>query len=160
MNVPPEIKGMCLGEDTFWSVSGLDSFTPVFRNLPALFGDRNCILYFEGTSMSPEALSLFRSHAIPQVTKIYGGTIWPKPQIFHLNSSSQCLQDLTSLSARIVSPEIADHFHVYLPDRMIFQWYDACDPSCPIGLGDCFSEAQVERFARAAGASYERYNKS
>ncbi len=152
-----KLKGLCLGEDTRWVITGLSNFEQFFRHLEGLLPGEPAVIYLEGVSISPDVRKFFEEHSIPPWHVVYPGTIWPKPSIFHLPASPKVLEGLTLLASSHMRPEIADHCHVYTKDGMILQWYDACCSDCPLGAGPTIPEDRVKMFCDLAGARYVAY---
>ena len=157
MGASDNSKGISLGEKTRWVINGLTEYEPFFRNLARLLPDSGAFLYLEGVSISPDVRKFLEKHSAPASQEVLRGTIWPKPSIFHLPTSSEVLSGLTELASHHAYPEIADHCHVYTRDGMILQWYDACDPGCPLGAGQAIPEENVKAFCDLAGANYSAH---
>jgi hypothetical protein len=150
-------KGISLGEKTRWVIKGLSEYEPFFRNLERLLPESGAILYFEGVATSPDVRKFLEEHSVAPGQEVLRGTSWPKPSIFHLPASAEVLSGLADLASHHAYPEIADHCHVYTNEGMILQWYDACDPGCPLGAGPTITEERVKAFCNLAGAKYSAY---
>ena len=157
MSRPDKLDGIFLGEKTRWVIDGLSDFEPFFRHFGQLVPEEDVLLYFEGGSMSPDVRAFMEKHAVPAQHKICRGTISPEPLIFHLAASIKVLSGLANLASQHAYPEIADHCHVYNKEGMILQWYDACDPDCPLGAGPTIPEERVKKFCELTGATYKAY---
>jgi len=149
-------KGISLGEKTRWVIKGLSDYEPFFRNLEQLLPTSGATLYLEGVP-TPDVRKFLEGHSVAPGQEVLRGTIWPKPSIFHLPASAEVLRGLADLASHHAYPEIADHCHVYTKDGLILQWYDACDPGCPLGAGPTITEAKVMAFCDLAGAKYSAY---
>ena len=83
-----KLKGASLGKDACWEVS------PV-RDFPSLLGElhkilpQGSILYLEGGTPPAEIGEFLNSHCVPEETHVAMGTIWPKPQAFHLPATAE-----------------------------------------------------------------------
>lgn len=150
-------KGISLGKKTRWVIKGLAHYEPFFRNLEILLPESGAILYLEGVATSPDVRKFLEEHSVSPVQKVFRGTIWPKPSIFHLPATPDVLSGLADLASHHASPEIADHCHVYTNNGMILQWYDACDAECPIGAGPTITEERVKAFCERVGAKHSAY---
>ena len=154
---PAPDKGICLGDDTRWVVSGLSEFEPFFRDLSRLLPDSGAAIYLEGVSMAPDVRKFLEQHSIAAWHEVVRGTFWPKPLTYHLPASPEILGDLADLASRHAHSEIADHCHVYTRDGMILQWYDAGDPGCPLNVGASVPEDRLREFCALTGANYDTY---
>ena len=157
MSVSDKGEGISLGEKTCWVIQGLSDYELFFRNLERLLPESGAIIYLEGVAISPDVLKFLEEHSVPALQEVLRGTIWPKPSIFHLPASPEVLSCLADFASRHAYPEIADHCHVYSKGGMILQWYDACDPGCPLAVGPTISEEKVKAFCNRAGARYSAY---
>ena len=150
-------KGISLGERTRWVIEGLSDYELFFQHLQHLLPESGAVICVEGVALSPDVRQFLEKHSVAPLKEVLCGTIWPKPSIFHLPASPEVLSGLANLASRHATPEIADHCHVYTGDGMILQWYDACDPGCPLGAGPSISEEQVKAFCSRTGARYNVY---
>jgi len=157
MSLFDNLKGICLGTNARWVVHGLSAFEPFFRNLDQLLPESPTVVYLEGTTISSDVRRFLEQHSVTPWHEVYPGTVWPKPSIFSLPTSSQVLSGLEDLASHHVNPEIADHCHVYTKDGMILQWYDACDAMCPLSVGPTIPEEKVKAFCGRTGTKYSAY---
>jgi hypothetical protein len=157
MSVSNKSKGISLGEKTRWVIKGLSDYEPFFRHLHRMLPESGAILYFEGIAIAPDVRKFLQEHSVGPAHEVLRGTIWPKPSIFHLPASPDVLRGLADLASHHAYPEITNHCHVYTKDGMILQWFDACDPGCPIGAGATITEESVKAFCDLAGAEYCTY---
>lgn len=89
--------------------------------------------------------------SIASPLKVAFGTIWPKPDFYHLPLQSELLEEAADLVDRrgISLPSI--HLHVHDGERVLLEWHDAfCDD--PMYVATSFPRERVEEFARAIGA--------
>ena len=157
MSVSDNAKGISLGEKTRWVIKGLSDYEPFSRHLDRLLPESGAIIYLEGVATSPDVRKFLEEHSVAAGHEVLRGTIWPKPLILHLPASPEVVRGLADLASCHAYPEIADHCHVYTKDGMILQWYDACDPGCPLGAGPTITEESVKAFCELAGAKYSAY---
>jgi hypothetical protein len=160
MSTSEPSQGIALGDATRWVVYGLSDFGTFFRGLARLLPDGAAMIYFEGTSISPAVRDFLTKQSAAGWHVVLRGTIWPTPAIFHVPASPDVLNRLAYLATHHANPEIADHCHVYTPERMVLQWYDACDPGCPLNVGSEIAEERVQVFCAFTGARYEAYQRS
>lgn len=157
MGLSDNLEGIVLGERTRWVVAGVQDYETYFRNVGHLLEGSEAILYLEGTATAPDVRTFLEQNAIAPVQKVYPGTVWPTPSVFHLPATSVILRRLADLAHDRPTMEIADHCHFYITEGMVLQWFDACDVDCPLGIGSEISEEKVREFCRHAGASYSEY---
>lgn len=149
-----EMSGIHLDvQHPHWEVSGETDFPSLFSVLPDLLPD-GCILYFEGGSPSGDLLDFLRAHAVPERAHVAFGTIWPRPQVFHVPAGSEAFQRLSELTRSCASPELAVHFHVYRDQTVLLEWHDVFDQ--PMLLSGEFPEEKVRTFAERLHMSLER----
>jgi len=153
MSLFNNLKGICLGKDTRWVIEGISGFEMFFRHLEKLLPEGSAVVYVEGISISPDVRKFLQEHSISPWHKVYPGTVWPQPSTFHVQASSEVLNGLMQLASCHVSPEIADHCHVYTKDRMILQWYDA-NCSDPLLVDSTIPENKVKAFCDCTGTHY------
>ena len=102
----------------------------LFRGLIG-FLPENSIMRFELGSPHGDLKSFFLSNSIQEEIFIPKGTIWPKPQVFNIPVTNTNLIKLSELTEHYAEPEVATHFHVYLGNDVLIDWYDAFyDPMC------------------------------
>jgi len=157
MGMFDNLKGIYLGEDTRWVVKGFREFESFFRHLDQLLPATAAIVYLEGPSIAADVRSFLEEHSVEPWHEVYPGTVWPKPSVFHLPASLEILRGLAELASHHAYPEIADHCHVYTRDGMILQWYDACDPECPLGIAQVITEEKVRAFCDLTKTEYCAY---
>src|ERR1035437_1312955 len=91
-----ELKGICLGKDAAWEVSPAHDFPSLLRALPLLLPN-DAVLYLEGGSPPRDIKAFLDAHCAPERTHLAMGTIWPRPQIFHLPATTENLTKLAVL---------------------------------------------------------------
>jgi len=87
---PEEMHGIALGLQTRWVVSGVSDPAKFFTALTPLL-QPNSLLYLEGTSFSPALRTLLEEIQINPTKRVKGGTVWPRPSIFHIPSTPEVL---------------------------------------------------------------------
>jgi hypothetical protein len=153
------LEGIVLGERTRWVVTGLQNYETFFRNVDCLMPNSRTFLYLEGVAIAPDVRTFLELHAIDAVRKVYPGTVWPTPSVFHLPVTHELMRELAELAKDRTTLEIADHCHFYTSDGIILQWYDACDDDCPLGVGSEIPEDKVQEFCCRAGATYDEFKR-
>ena len=142
-------------ERPFWELKGTTDFARLFRALTDFLPElpEGCILYFEGGSPDREVREFFETHAIPEQANIALGTVWPRPERYHVPATPENLKRLETLAEGRAEPELADHFHVYRKGKVLLQWHDAFDQ--PMLLDGDIPESKVKDFARKVSMEYK-----
>jgi lipopolysaccharide biosynthesis protein len=83
------------------------------------------------------------------------GTIWPRPQTFHLPATTANLTELALLAQKCQAMQIAVHLHAYAQDRVLLEWYDAFW-KVPFYLSGAITEDRVRAFSSALELSYKK----
>jgi|ERR1043166_2584933 hypothetical protein len=145
------LRGASLGAERAWSITRITDPGTFVQALPRLVPPGS-ILYLEGV-YSDEIIDYLRQHTAEHTLKIAGGTIWPKPQCFHLPITDQTALDLARVSQGHVAPEICAHLHIYRDDQVLASWYDAF--SDPLRISTSIPENQIQDFCRDLQCTYE-----
>ncbi|MBI4685314.1 MAG: hypothetical protein HY755_08950 [Nitrospirae bacterium] len=120
-----ELNGIKIDlNEPFWELEGKTDFTYLLRALPEILPE-NSILYFEGGSPSGPLLDFLNTQSIPEQTHVAVGTLWPRPDYYHVPATKQNITTLADITERIAEPELAIHFHVYSSGEIILEWHDA-----------------------------------
>ncbi len=149
-----EMKGIHL--DTtgpYWEIDGPKTFVELFNALQDLLPE-GAILYFEDGSADTQIDDFFNRHSMPEVSHVAGGTIWPRPKVFHVPAKTSILSELSEMMKHHVDIELAIHFHVYLNDSILLEWHDVF--SQPMLISAAVSEEKVKVFADKIGKSYKK----
>ena len=91
---------------------------------------------------------------MPEQSHVALGTVWPRPETFHVRATQETLAELRELAEHHAEPELAIHFHVYKDGRVILEWHDAFDES--MLLREDIPESEVRTLARRLGTTYKR----
>jgi hypothetical protein len=110
---------------------------------------QDSILYVEGTSIVPEIRNFLSSRQSPVSREIAPGTLWPKPETFHLPLVGTNLAELRALAQRHAEPEVTDHLAVYRGDDLLLLAYDAGDGE--VEVARALPAQTVERLRLALG---------
>ena len=159
-NAVPKEEANGLELDTnhpFWEVSEAEDFPSLFKALINLLPEGS-VLYFEGGSPSGELESFFGQNSIGEQAHIAIGTMWPRPDIFHVLATKENLLALTDISERCAEPELAIHFHVYQGNKILLEWHDAF--SQPMLLSGDIPEKKVKQFCDDLSVKYQKWENS
>ena len=147
-----ERVGISLGRDATWQVWGVGDPQKFFLALRALVPPESVLALHE-----PEGKNVrqfLREHAAETHTRVEAGTIWPRPEIYHIDCSAPNLTALEDLASRHAAPEMAIHLHVYRKEQVLIESYDAFDD--PMHLSGVFRVEDVMRFSESCGDGHER----
>ncbi len=148
-----ERSGISLSHhETWWEVSGF-SFPSFLKCLSKLFSD-DAVLYLEGTSVARDVREFLEVKKIEHPSKVVKGTIWPRPQIFHIRLTPENVSGLAALAEKHATLEICDHLHVYRDNTVLLEGYDILD--CCVSLSGELSESQVKAFCAELQCKYEK----
>ena len=134
-----------------WSVGPIKDAEAFFRALPT-FLPTSAILYLEGV-YAEDVIAFLRHHPIAHPLKLALGTIWPRPNYFHIPITSETMAELAKLAEKHAEPEIATHIHAYHNDHILLEWHDAF--SNPVRISTTFSEARVRDFCESLHCAYK-----
>ena len=112
-------------------------------------------MYLEGGTPPVEIKRFLEAKCVPEVSHIEMGTIWPRPKVFHLPATIENLNNLADLAETRIAFEIAVHIHIYIENKVIFQWYDAFSDD-PIYLSKDIQEENVKNFCNFLSLKYKK----
>jgi len=144
-----EAAGARLEQGERWVVPPTRDAAAVLRSLPILF-PADAFVYFEGTTENHFAEWL-AAHSIAAPLKVAHGTIWPKPDFYHVPLRSELLEEGADLVDRKGISLPAIHLHVHDGERVLLEWHDAFYDD-PMYVAASLPRNRVEEFARAIGA--------
>ena len=139
-----EADGARLADPHPWVVPPSRDAGAMLRALPILL-PRGGFVYFEGTTEAAFE-SWARAHAVSVQLKIAYGTIWPKPDWFHVPLDPALMQEAAGLIERngIALPSI--HIHVHDGVTVLLEWHDAFVDD-PMYVSSAIPREAVEAFA-------------
>jgi len=150
-----EREGICLSTaEPYWEVDGPKTFEEMFNALKGWVSE-DAILYFEGGSPDAEIDNFIATHSVPEVSHVAMGTIWPRPEVFHVPATVTILNELARIMKHHAEPELAVHFHVYRNDSVLLEWYDAF--SQPMLMSGAIPEEKVKVFADKIGKVFRKF---
>lgn len=149
-----QLKGISLGENAYWEVSPVRDFPSLLEMFPRIL-PQGAILYLEGGTPPKEISAFLNSHCVPEETHLAIGTIWPKPQAFHLPATSENLAELAKLARQCPAMQIAVHLHVYCQRKVLLEWYDAFWKD-PFYLSEVVVEGRLKDFCSSLSLTYKK----
>lgn len=153
-----ERKGISLENITCWKISPVENFPNFLRALVDLVPAVST-LYLEGGSPKKQIRVYMEERAAKNTTKVAMGTIWPRPQIYHIPITKENLEGLAKFAEKTVSPEICVHLHVYKDKKVLLEWYDAFFTD-PFYASKEIEEDKVKEFCKKLKTNYEEVIRS
>ena len=86
---------------------------------------RDATLYLEGTSIASDVKAFLRSPPAPDPRTVEPGTLYPKPEAYHLPLADANLSELRAIAERFAEPDVADHLVVYRSQEVLLWAHDA-----------------------------------
>lgn len=146
-----EIAGASLGGAPAWSATPIKDAPAFFRALPGLLPS-GAILYLEDICSS-DGIALANRHRVEPLLKLALGTIWPRPNCFHIAFDATIAKELTEFTEHHATPELAVHIHAYHSGRVLLEWHDAF--GAPLRISASFPESSVSHFCELLRCNYE-----
>jgi hypothetical protein len=119
--------GIRLAEPEPWRVSPTKDVQLFVRALPLLAAEGS-VAYFEDTGEAHVAEYLRRLAIAPQV-QVAAGTIWPRPDCYHVPVSRESMEALAAFLDEAPTGYFCSHCHVYRNGVVLLEWHDAPGPS-------------------------------
>jgi len=148
-----QLKGISLGKDAAWEVSPAADFPAFLRALPDLL-PVDSILYLEGGTPPEQLKAFLDANCVPERSHVAMGTIWPKPEAFHLPATPSNLTGFAELAERLATAQVAIHLHAYAQGRVLLEWYDAFWKD-PFYLSSVIPEDRVRDFCCRLSLAYK-----
>jgi hypothetical protein len=136
-----------------WSVSPTSDLPPFLRALPRLLPPGSTIYLEDGTPPS-EVKAFLDAHCVPEGLIVAAGTIWPRPAVYHLPATAENLAQLAGLAEHCLAVHVAVHFHAYVRDKVVLEWYDAFWKD-PLYLSESIAEERVKDFCSLLSLTYK-----
>ncbi len=149
-----ERKGIVLSKKSCWEITKLTNLPSFLRELNILI-PIDSVLYLEGGDTPKELQIYLRERIAKEICKVEMGTIWPRPQCFHMQITYENLEGLAKLVEGYATPQVAIHLHVYKNGKMFLMWYDAFFD--PLYISKEISEDKIKTFCNKLKADYKEY---
>jgi hypothetical protein len=143
-----EAAGARLDDAEPWIVPPTRDAAAVLRSLPILF-PAGAVVYFEGTTEGSFAKWL-KVHKTSSPLKVAYGTIWPRPDGYHVLLESALLEEAADLVKRAGIALPCIHLHVHDGKRVLLEWHDAFGDD-PLYIASALPRDRVDLFVRAIG---------
>ncbi len=143
-------EGVHLAEAEPWRVDSTRDMGRFLRALKVLVPE-DSVAYFEDTGERHFAEYLQRTAITPTV-QIARGTIWPKPDCYHVPMAAGMADKLAGYLEKNPCGFVCSHLHIYRDGVVLLEWHDALDN--PIYISRSIDEQSVSRFASSLGAAY------
>ena len=149
--VPKEERdGIRLSDQEPWCVSPTKDVPRFLRALPLLMPSGS-VAYFEDTA-EPHVARYLRSVSVPAQARMAMGTIWPRPDCYHVPLTAGTMESLAAFLEQNPAGFFCTHCHVYRDDVVLLQWHDAFT-NVPMYISRTISADAVAMFAQALGSS-------
>ena len=145
-----EWGGLHLADPDPWCVSPTKDVERFVRALPSLMPPGS-VVYFEDTA-EPHVTRYLESVSVPPQVRLAIGTIWPRPDSYHVPLTPETMEALALFLDRNPAGFFCAHCHVYRDDVVLLQWHDAFIND-PMYISRTISAGAVTRFAQALGSS-------
>ncbi|MCC6486542.1 MAG: hypothetical protein IT364_03515 [Candidatus Hydrogenedentes bacterium] len=141
-----EAAGARMSGPKAWVVPPTRNCESMLRALPILFPDGGFV-YFEGTTESRFA-AWAEAHAVVPPLKIAYGTLWPRPDFFHIPLEANLMEEAAVLIKQHGIRQPTIHVHVHDGAKVLLEWHDAFEDD-PMYVSTALSRERVEAFASA-----------
>ncbi len=136
-----------------WEVDAPQEFSAFLRAVTQL-APPGSVIYFEGGDPSERVRSYLDTHSPETTAAVRKGTLWPRPECFHVKATPEILEGLASLAEEHRIWEFGWHVHLYRYETMLIEWYDV--PDDPLWIAGDVPEEAVARFSAKLGTQYRR----
>ncbi len=147
-----ERKGISLSGKPCWEISGVKGL-PAFLRAVLNLVPSDSVLYLEDRYAPRKLRSYLQERVARNTCKVQMGTIWPRPECFHMQITKENLEGLAELAERFAAPEVATHLHIYKEGDILLEWYDAFFD--PLFVSKKIPEFRIREFCQKLGAKYE-----
>ena len=147
-------EGIGLDSREHWAVAEVRDPVLFFRHLAVLIPE-DSILYFEGVSLAPAAVSLYRANRARDAICVARETIYPVPEVFHVSMGRSVVAGLLELLRTHLQPSCFIHVKAYQDGKLVFSFHDAFDGS-ELLISDRVSEEAVRAFCKEVGGTLRR----
>lgn len=145
-----ERGGIRLRDAEPWRVSPTKDVELFVRALPVLVPEGS-LAYFEGTGESHVAKYLSEV-SVPAQMQVALGTIWPRPDHYHVPVSHESMQALAAFLDDAPTGYFCTHCHVHRNGVILLEWHDAFMDD-PMYVSRAISEHAVREFATRLGST-------
>lgn len=147
-----EREGISLSTKECWEVFSIKDF-PAFLKVISNLVPTGSILYLEGSDTPKKLRSYLEERASQNICKVEMGTIWPRPDVFHIDITKENMAGLAELAENCCTPEVAVHLHVYKEGKILLQWYDAFYD--PLFISKDIPEENIKKFCNSLNVKYK-----
>ena len=148
-----EMAGIQLDMRNCWEVTEIRGvqaakyFLALLDIMPA-----DSVFCVETSNLVEEVREFLEANKMPNTTRVLLGSIWPKPDVFHIPFSEQNMRQMAEFAVNFAIPEICDHIHIYKNDEVLLEWFDVF--SKPLYISKKFSEDSINDFCSKVGCEY------
>jgi hypothetical protein len=136
-----------------WEIGGTKDVESFLRALPLLCPSGGFV-YFEGTG-EPHVSEYLKSIAVDAPVRITLGTIWPRPDFYHVPIGATTMQSLAGFLETHPAGFFCAHCHVHDGSAVLLEWHDAFGADSML-VSSRVSDEKLIAFATALNRPYQR----
>ena len=139
-----------------WELEDRRVDSTTFLQLLAPMFPEATTVFFEGSSIAPNIVTIFERHADPGPYLPKQQTLWSTGAIlrFRCNFTPAICEALASASLHHAEPELFDHLFLYAEHVPLMEWPDAFS-NC-MWIASSIPESRIGAFAAGLGVKYKR----
>lgn len=139
-----------------WELEDRRVDSTTFLQLLAPMFPEATTVFFEGSSIAPNIVTIFERHADPGPYLPKAQTLWSTGAIlrFRCNFTPAICEALASASLHHAEPELFDHLFLYAEHVPLMEWPDAFS-NC-MWIASSIPESRIGAFAAGLGVKYKR----
>jgi hypothetical protein len=138
--------------DPQWQVAGVTDPERFFSALLRLVSP-DALLFLEGGAHPPRLRTFLEAQNVTVKHRPALGTMWPAAPYFCVRARPEVVEELVALVSSLAYPEVCEHLHVLMGDRVLVSGYDAF--SDPFYVSGNVPEQKLQDFCATAGCSYK-----
>jgi len=149
-----EREGIKLDDEAVWEIFPPNNFPAFLRALLDLV-PKESILYIEGNGTPKETENYLNKRKAENISKIAMGTIWPRPECFHMEITKENIEGLAKIAERYKTPTGSIHLHIYKNNKVILSGYDAF--SLSLYISKEIPEDKIKSFSNKLSVAYQEW---
>ena len=131
-----------------WEISSPGN-NPIFFTQLKIIASGGAKMYFEDV-YGINVKNILKEISSDSETIISGGTLWPKPDVYHVPATEGNIIIFHELAEQY---SISVHFHLHKNNKKILEWYDAFDKD-PIYISKEIPEEKIKEFCEKLNLEY------
>jgi len=139
-----------------WELEDRRVDSTTFLQLLAPMFPEATTVFFEGSSIAPNIVTILERHTDPGPYLPKAQTLWSTGAIlrFRCNFTPAICEALASASLHHAEPELFDHLFLYAEHVPLMEWPDAFS-NC-MWIASSIPESRIDAFAAGLGVKYKR----